>query len=892
MKKFIILFLVMMLFPLSMGYTNWDTGEPNDAGDGEDCAEANWNGDKWNDIDCTDNLHNGLCEMPDGSYETTSSMTWSNSRQECISRGGDLAVIDSQTENDNINLNYGNVWIGYYQPNTASEPSGGWSWVDEARISNPRPAQSTGSSPSTSIDTTLAADIGFSVTESIDVEFYEGSPGSNLLSRQTVSGGSTASMTWNNREAGNTYDWSIQACNSTGSCVTGGPYTFTVDTAEWKLDILGSSTATTGVSQTYFARVENVGTATDSPGLLKITKDGNVEESQSIGNLNPGEDREISESLTFSLPVDYQVCASADNVNGDDCMTVSASDASVAQDWRNMVSFRMDLTGPDSGLGWDMDKSWQGIDSSMDYAPTQIDSRDQDPDEGYDRVFFTDLYWQGTSSEVDNGNDITDSDLIRAHEAPMCGDDQNEYLLEELGQAEHPERSTGPFACADDNTYCHYRGVSGPKLFSVGDALQTNQPGEQYGRLKDNKAVCAQRVGLTSTSMDRDYDPVPQWYSQDYANNISYNSYSPPSNIARTELKDQNICRENNLYGRIGVRWINKDSLQSTPLAFNRGIDDSWNQRMEQMGHPYLISDPEGNNWNLGDNIIDNGYTPVPTGVSNLNSGYGSADPGETVVADPTSMDYGFCAGDDVSEYLIFQDSNSRLLDTDQSKIGVASSPDSCVLDNSELTDIRASDMESGSFSGDELQNERMLYQEGESVNFESGDTRRTVACFGGKWWSNFPISFVEDTASVRLGTTGFTTFRLINPDQNEKTFDLGINPRGSPDTVEDLNQMVTFEDTGTQDMTVTVPGQSSLTYRLKIQGNREIDTRPLSDSEDIEVFAETSDGSLDGQDQVDLLVNQTNVGTTSGSRRSIPGLTFIQLAVIAAISSLIFFRN
>lgn len=115
------------------GYTNWDSGEPNDSG-GEDCAEANYNGDRWNDIDCGDN-HPGLCEFNDGTYETTSSMSWSNAKSECESRGGHLVVVNDDSENQYIYNNFGNVWLGYKQLSGGSEPSGGWRWVDQGEVS-------------------------------------------------------------------------------------------------------------------------------------------------------------------------------------------------------------------------------------------------------------------------------------------------------------------------------------------------------------------------------------------------------------------------------------------------------------------------------------------------------------------------------------------------------------------------------------------------------------------------------------------------------------------------------------------------------------------------------------------------------------------------------------
>lgn len=115
-------------------YVNWDSSEPNNAGDGEDCAEANWNGDQWNDMDCEDEPHQGLCEYPDGSYNTTSSMAWDDARDRCQAWGGHLVIVNDDSENQYIYNNFGNVWLGYYQPSGAAEPANGWKWVDQSEF--------------------------------------------------------------------------------------------------------------------------------------------------------------------------------------------------------------------------------------------------------------------------------------------------------------------------------------------------------------------------------------------------------------------------------------------------------------------------------------------------------------------------------------------------------------------------------------------------------------------------------------------------------------------------------------------------------------------------------------------------------------------------------------
>ena len=128
LRKFVVIVLLVFLFSGSvLGYTNWNAGEPNDSG-GEDCAEIYSYGE-WNDIPCG-NSHPGLCEYSDGSYGTTSSMSWSDAKSVCESRGGYLTVINDANENNYISNNFGNVWIGYYQADGSSEPAGGWQQIE------------------------------------------------------------------------------------------------------------------------------------------------------------------------------------------------------------------------------------------------------------------------------------------------------------------------------------------------------------------------------------------------------------------------------------------------------------------------------------------------------------------------------------------------------------------------------------------------------------------------------------------------------------------------------------------------------------------------------------------------------------------------------------------
>lgn len=45
-------------------YSNWGGGEPNNAGENEDCIQL-WMGNLWNDLNCERNL-SFICQKPQG----------------------------------------------------------------------------------------------------------------------------------------------------------------------------------------------------------------------------------------------------------------------------------------------------------------------------------------------------------------------------------------------------------------------------------------------------------------------------------------------------------------------------------------------------------------------------------------------------------------------------------------------------------------------------------------------------------------------------------------------------------------------------------------------------------------------------------------------------------
>jgi len=95
--------------------------------------------------------------------------------------------------------------------------------------------------------------------------------------------------------------------------------------------------------------------------------------------------------------------------------------------WWDLVRFNIDLTGPDSGLGYD-----DGSDPLVrDYETKQGSS------------VIKGVYWQ----DEDSGGSPY-------HEGPICGDDQLEFLVEEMGASENSGKTHGRYACVDSKDKC------------------------------------------------------------------------------------------------------------------------------------------------------------------------------------------------------------------------------------------------------------------------------------------------------------------------------------------------------------------------------------------------------------------------------------------------------
>ncbi|MFB6214097.1 MAG: hypothetical protein ABEJ07_06065, partial [Candidatus Nanohaloarchaea archaeon] len=218
-------------------------------------------------------------------------------------------------------------------------------------------------------------------------------------------------------------------------------------------------------------------------------------------------------------------------------------------------------------------------------------------------------------------------------EKPVCGDDQREYLLEELGEVNNSRLYDGGYGCAISRTHCVVRGGV-DRIVSEEEYLDTREPDETVGRLKQDSEICYYDTSFARQGI---------WMDQDYA---------------------QQMCRSNTLYGSVGVRWFNQDYIKNYPEAVKGGVDDDWNQFLSGKVSG-LTSDPDKDSYSFSSE------SPVPTGTK------------DTDVAT-----LGFCGGDDRGEFLVTQQCNARQCQTDTSVIGVAKVPGSCILDGSQYPQV------------------------------------------------------------------------------------------------------------------------------------------------------------------------------------------------------------
>ncbi|PSG99082.1 MAG: hypothetical protein BRC29_03070 [Nanohaloarchaea archaeon SW_7_43_1] len=465
--------------------------------------------------------------------------------------------------------------------------------------------------------------------------------------------------------------------------------------------------------------------------------------------------------------------------------------------WTDLLDnegFGIDMTGPDSGLGFK---------ETSNYGSEQFTAYDNE------RVFVGDVKF--------NGSDKLDP--------PMCGDDESEYLLEEQGESVNPEEGQGRFICADTNAECVSYEANGGPLFERDDYAQAAEPGEESGRLKQDREVCYQRSGEEAMWFDQDYKP--------------------------------DLCRENILYGPQGVTWFDSSYINQHPEAVEGGIDDSWSDYFEQKGQNSLFSDPESGDYNST-------HSPVDTGTK------------KSKVAIPNTSNYGFCGGDDDSEYIITQDCSSRFCDTNRTVIGTHKNPRGCIFDE-----------DSTPYETNE--DERKLFDPGESVTFESIQGDPKITCFDRTWYSKFPISLNSKQVSVPFGEFRTVSFQVVNTRSQKRDFKVVMEEEtDTPSTY----QFADLVDQPGNSFTTAVPARSSKTFQIEIfGGNKQLDFNDPGSK--LFVRAEAVNSKELGSDYLKAEIRESTNSNSGQQTNEIPGITVLQIAFIfITATAVILLRN
>jgi outer membrane protein assembly factor BamB len=419
-------------------------------------------------------------------------------------------------------------------------------------------------------------------------------------------------------------------------------------------------------------------------------------------------------------------------------------------------------------------------------------------------------------------------------EPPVCGDDHKEYLIEELGATSNSLPNQGRFGCGTDYDDCVSRTGGEFALYRNGDYVNTEEASEEFGRVKQDREVCQQTTG----------DKYGVWYDQDYS---------------------EDFCRANNLYGQVGVRWFNQSYIDKHPYSVVEGINDDMNPYLYKKISDYNIS-LQGNATEYEDLADKSGYTPVPTGKDvnrSIDQYYENYDPSSQYLN--YSATGGFCGGDEVRENIVVQDSSTELIRSNYSVVGVADSADDCVLDGANYEEIS--------------HEKRKLYDEGENVKLDFGVSQRNASCYGGTWYANWPISFIQDNVSVEEETSRDITFQVINIRDTETTYRVSLE---AEDDIAPFTSFTRFNSTGFE---TSIPAESSRRYNVRVYG-QSTDLGP----EDITVRAAAITGDINGTDSVTVNVVEEVDSETRGQTSEVPGLGTLQLLMLALLAYITFY--
>ncbi|MFB6207957.1 MAG: hypothetical protein ABEJ69_01260 [Candidatus Nanohaloarchaea archaeon] len=779
-------------------------------------------------------------------------------------------------------------------------------------------------------DPTLAIQASDPQNDDITYTFYDGS--GSTIGSETVASGQTATVSWNNLNNGNSYSWSVEACDSGGACTSYATWDFTVDTSSVYTTYSGNEERDEdynpqGVNQTpvvppfYYGHMNKMEDMSNQlepgmgttvygladPGLTTGAVDQRLDGSQnvdsesdakwhdSMGRYTRADQWAITRGLTWAISnrgvpyppgktyyhKDYSgserstpkdvtspktvkvfgnslAVVAAQQMTSDQGTTVHESDGvwidpddlkqmsdngQIREYWQDVYRYNIDLTGPDSGLGL-----FTGHNAGITFM---------DPSRGY--VMYGNVYFEGEEDKEDTPG-ITDMDSNKDEgagdpttvgesksrlEPPMCGDDQSEFLLEEMGESTKSDRFDGRYACTDSRDVCVDMSADGSKVFEIGEYRQTDEPDEGFGRLKRDSETCRQLTASEKPGQSED-DYVPMWYDQDYA---------------------ETFCRnQNNLYGTKGLKWTTKSYVDTYPAAVRGGIDDDWNSYLQRKWEnggvtQNYTSVPYKSDWYSGE-PTSTMRSPVPSGAVN-----------QSVPQSNRSIaTLGFCAGDDGGEHLIHQECQTDVCETDNSIMGVAENPNWCVMKNYDNINSQY---------GESSNTERKIYPPGSQITFSySGGGQSVVSCYGGQWYENWPVVFQRGSVEILSGETRAVSFKLINPESDATTYEVQMSPSGINDA------WAEFSKNGTS-FTATVSAQSSKSYSVQIYGGSTDITPP----DHVEVIAESKDGDISGSDSVEVdVVESADTEAPQTDSQNVPGIGALQLMVLALTAGAVYF--
>ncbi len=525
-----------------------------------------------------------------------------------------------------------------------------------------------------------------------------------------------------------------------------------------------------------------------------------------------------------------------------------SNEGKIKGSWQQHIygNYDIDITGPDSGLGL----------NTGDNAGTNF------LDPGRYWIIYGDIYFEGEKDNNDSdmdgsvdegwGDPSTVGESTPMLEPPLCGDDTREFLMEELGEIENSDIYDGDYACADSRSVCVDTSASGGKIFDEGDYRDTDEPFEQKGRLKEDKEVCVEYTDMVYAKT--------KWFDQDFGDVDNDGS--------------QDTCRQNTLYGKDGVRWFDSSYVTDYPYAVQEGVDDDWSDYLTRLWREgnytgNLTSYPNRDHYDYDSDGVDD-FDPDMDGeeeVTPVSSG-NIIDP----VPNRTVATMGFCGGDDKGEFLTVQRCKTDLCQTDTSVIGMSKVPGSCILEGDNYPVPPEND-------------KRLVYQPGQNVTFDLGPDKRTVACFDGMWFEEWPIVFEQDTIDVGLSETRKVGFRLINAESQQRQFKVKLENTG-------VSQFVSFTHTNGDSFTATVPPRSSKSYEVEIYGGDK-----NIDAGDLRVQADVVNSRISGEDSVTVdILSSGATGTTGGQEerqtRNVPGIGLVHLLFLLGSALAVFFTQ